>query len=194
MIYFKSAVDWYINGLISPKNFFTTAHARWGLKSSLGTSYTKSVGSMLFSILKLPKISRETKINSISHLDQSVSPTKVVTRRHSVKKAAFKNFIPQLYLKRDPNTSVFCEFYVIFKSSCSYRTSPVAASVYFLLDGLYLSLQPIHVINYLFNNVIWICYSVFFYSIAFIANTFHLGFHLVWEFLFFLYFFGCCEC
>ena len=92
------------------------------------------------------------------------------------------------------NTSAFCEFCVIFKSSCSYRTSPVAASVYFLLDELYLSLQPIHVINYLFNNVIWICYSVFFYSIAFIANTFHLGFHLVSEFLFFLYFFGCCEC
>ena len=45
--------------------------------------------------------------------------------------------ILQPYLKRD--SSIFCEFCVIFKNSCSYRTSPVTASVYFLLDELYFS-------------------------------------------------------
>ena len=56
--------------------------------------------------------------------------------------------ILQLYLKRDSNTSFFCKFYDIFKTSCSHRTCPVAACVYFLLDGLYFSLQPIiHVTN-----------------------------------------------
>ena len=51
-------------------------------------------------------------------------------------------------LKKDPNTRIFCEFCVLFKNSCSYRTSLVAASVYFLLDELYFSLQLIiHIIN-----------------------------------------------
>ena len=34
----------------------------------------------------------------------------------------------QLYQKRDSGTGIFCEFCEIFKSTFSYRTSPVAAS------------------------------------------------------------------
>ena len=55
---------------------------------------------------------------------------------------------PATLFKKRLQNKRFCEFYSIFKNSCSYRTSPVAASVYFLLDGFYFSLQPtIHVIN-----------------------------------------------
>ena len=77
-------------------------------------------------------------------------------------------YILQLYLKEDSNTSVFCEFYDIFKNSCSYRTSPVAASVYFL--SLFFSTPDNSCHKLTFNDIIWICYSVSFYSIAFIAN------------------------
>ena len=37
------------------KNFFATAHARGGLKSSLGTCYKKSAGAIKFSTEKLAK-------------------------------------------------------------------------------------------------------------------------------------------
>ena len=41
----------------------------------------------------------------------------------------------------------------------------------FLLDGICISLHPIIlVINLVFNDVIYICFFVSFYSIAFIAN------------------------
>ena len=51
---------------------FATAHARGGLKSSLGTCYEKSAGAIEFSTQKLAKISWETKVDTISQMDLSV--------------------------------------------------------------------------------------------------------------------------
>ena len=54
------------------KIFFATAHARGGLKSSLGTCYKNSAGAIKFSTQKLAKNSWETKVDIIFQMDLPV--------------------------------------------------------------------------------------------------------------------------
>ena len=73
MFHFKNAGQRCINYLnLKTKICFATAHARWGLKSGLGTCYKKSASAIEFSNQKVVKISWETKVDTISQMDLPV--------------------------------------------------------------------------------------------------------------------------